>query len=59
MSEISTSIASLDTQVNNEDNHLKRLMSQKMADRSDSDELFSSSEGEPKGTNRNNGSHVR
>ena len=58
MSEISTSIASLATHVKNQDNCLKPLMSQQMADKSDSDELFISSEGEPEGTNRNNSSLI-
>ena len=44
MSEMSTSIASLDTYVKNQDNRLKRLMSQKIADKSDSDKLLNSSE---------------
>ena len=56
--EISTSIASLDTHVKNQDYPLKQLMSQKMADKYNSDKLFSSSEGEPEGTNLNNGSLV-
>ena len=56
MYEMSTSISSLDNHVKNQDNRLKRLMSQKMADKSDSDEVFSSSEGDPEATNRNNGS---
>ena len=54
MSKMSTSIASLATHVKNQDNCLKRLMSQKMADKSESDKLFSSSEGEPDGTKRSN-----
>ena len=57
--EIFTSIASLATHVKNQDNPLKWLMSQKMADKSNYDELFSSNEGEPEGANRNNGSLVR
>ena len=59
MSKMSTSIASLATHVKNQDNRLKLLMSQQMEDKSDSDELFSSSEGYPEGKNRNNGSLVR
>ena len=59
MSEISTSIFSLATHVKNQNYSLKRLMSQKLADKSNSDKLFSSSEVDPEGTNRNNGSLVR
>ena len=58
MYEMSTSISSLDNHVKNQDNRLKRLMSQQMADKFDSVELFSSSEREPEGTNLNNGSLV-
>ena len=58
MSKIFTSIASLATHVKNQDNCLKLLMSQKMVDKSDSDKLFSISEGEPEGKKRNNGSLV-
>ena len=58
MSEMSTYIASLATHVKNQDNCLKRLMSQKMADKSDSDKLFSKFERETEGTNCNNRSLV-
>ena len=58
ISEMTTSITSLANHVKNQDNRLKRLISQQMADKSDSDKLFSISEGEPEGTNRNNGSLV-
>ena len=59
MYEMSTSISSLDNHVKNQDNRLKRLMSQQMAYKSDFDEVFSSSEGYPEATNRNNGSLIR
>ena len=55
---MSTSIAILSNNVNNQDNCLKQLMSQQMGDKSESDEIFSSSDGDPEGMNRNNGSIV-
>ena len=58
MSEISTYIASLTTHVKNQDNCLKLMISKQMADKSDSDDFFSNSEGDSEGTNRNNGSLV-
>ena len=58
MPEIYTSIASLATNVKNQDNRLKKMISKQIADKSDSNKLFSSSEGESEGTNRNNGSLV-
>ena len=59
ISEISTSIASLATHVKNQDDCLKQLMSKKMSVKSEYDELFSRSEGEPQGKKRNNGSLVQ
>ena len=58
MSEMFTSISSLATYVNNQEIFLKRMISKQMAEKYDSDELFSSSEGESEGKNCNNGSLV-
>ena len=58
MSEIFTSISSLATYVNNQEIFLKRMISKQMTYKYDSDELFSSSEGESEGANCNNGSLV-
>ena len=45
MSEMYTPIANLATNVKNQDNSLKRLMSQQMVENSDADKLFGSSDG--------------
>ena len=59
VSEMSTSISGLETHFKNQDNRLKLMISKQTADKSDSDKLFSISEGESEGTNRNNASLVR
>ena len=56
---MSTSISGLETHFKNQDNRLKLMISKQTADKSDSDKLFSISEGESEGTNRNNASLVR
>ena len=58
LSEMSTSIAILATYFKNQDNRLKKIISKKLADKSDSDKFFSISEGESEGTNQNNRSLV-
>ena len=55
---MSTSIASLATQVKNQDNHLKRILSKQKAENLTPKKLFSSIEGDSEGTNRNNVSLV-
>ena len=59
MPEIYTFIDILATHVKNQDNRLKRMISNQMADKYHYDKRFSSSKVEYEGTNRNNSSLVR